>query len=113
MLSLPGITNRRSRKQHAGKAPCHGEEHEGKDVNLWHAAAQCVQISDPRLMHEVLAVANKHPELIDKPRGFPLPIYDCFDRVSTPLFRGPCTAIMSSGVPQQYREALDVRNEVL
>ncbi len=33
-------------------------------------------------MHEVLAVANKHPELIDKPRGFPLPIYDCFDRVS-------------------------------
>ena len=42
---------------------------------------QCVQISDPWLMHEVLAVANKHPEVIDKPRGFPLPIYDCFDRV--------------------------------
>ena len=42
---------------------------------------QCVQISDPWLMHEVLAVANKHPEIIDKPRGFPLPIYDCFDRV--------------------------------
>ena len=41
-----------------------------------------MQISDPWLMHEVLAVANKHPELIDKPRGFPLPIYDCFDRVS-------------------------------
>lgn len=42
---------------------------------------QCVQISDPWLMHEVLAVANQHPEIIDKPRGFPLPIYDCFDRV--------------------------------
>ena len=42
---------------------------------------QCVQISDPWLMHEVLAIANKHPEVIDKPRGFPLPIYDCFDRV--------------------------------
>ena len=40
-----------------------------------------MQISDPWLMHEVLAVANKHPEVIDKPRGFPLPIYDCFDRV--------------------------------
>ena len=42
---------------------------------------QCVQISDPWLMHEVLAIANEHPEVIDKPRGFPLPIYDCFDRV--------------------------------
>ncbi len=47
--------------------------------NCW--CVQCVQISDPWLMHEVLAVANKHPEVIDKPRGFPLPIYDCFDRV--------------------------------
>ena len=42
---------------------------------------QCVQISDPWLMHEVLAIANEHPDVIDKPRGFPLPIYDCFDRV--------------------------------
>ena len=42
---------------------------------------QCVQISDPWLLHEVLAVAGRHPHLIDKPRGFPLPVYDCFDRV--------------------------------
>lgn len=44
--------------------------------------AQCVQISDPWLLHEVLAVAGRRPDLIDKPRGFPLPVYDCFDRVS-------------------------------
>ena len=40
-----------------------------------------MQISDPWLLHEVLAVANRRPDLIDKPRGFPLPVYDCFDRV--------------------------------
>ncbi len=58
---------------------------------------QCVQISDPWLMNEVLAIANEHPEVIDKPRGFPLPIYDCFDRVRAstasgsqePAHRGP------------------------
>ena len=50
--------------------------------------AQCVQISDPWLLHEVLAVAGRRPDLIDKPRGFPLPVYDCFDRVSPDVVVG-------------------------
>ena len=43
--------------------------------------AQCVQISDPWLAAAVLELGSRQPELIDKPRGWPLPIYDCFDRV--------------------------------
>ncbi|CAL8464901.1 g4436 [Coccomyxa elongata] len=40
----------------------------------------CVQISDPWLASAVLELGTKRPDLIDKPRGWPLPIYDCFDR---------------------------------
>ena len=43
--------------------------------------AQCVQISDPWLIAEVLELCSRRPDLVDKPRGFPLPVYDCFDRV--------------------------------
>lgn len=42
---------------------------------------QCVQICDPWLVNAVLELGTKRPDLIDKPRGWPLPIYDCFDRV--------------------------------
>jgi hypothetical protein len=47
--------------------------------------AQCVQISDPWLASAVLDLGTKRPDLIDKPRGWPLPIYDCFDRVRLSL----------------------------
>ncbi|KAK9837127.1 hypothetical protein WJX81_004899 [Elliptochloris bilobata] len=40
----------------------------------------CVQISDPWLAAEVLELGSRRPDLVDKPRGLPLPIYDCFDR---------------------------------
>ena len=46
---------------------------------LWRA--QCLQVSDPWLIAEVLELGSRRPDLVDKPRGFPLPIYDCFDRV--------------------------------
>jgi len=39
-----------------------------------------VQISDPWLTAAVLELGTRRPDLVDKPRGFPLPIYDCFDR---------------------------------
>ena len=42
--------------------------------------AQCLQVSDPWLIAEVLELGSRRPDLVDKPRGFPLPIYDCFDR---------------------------------
>jgi hypothetical protein len=40
-----------------------------------------VQISDPWLAAAVLELGTSRPDLVDKPRGWPLPIYDCFDRV--------------------------------
>jgi hypothetical protein len=48
------------------------------------AGVQCVQICDPWLVNAVLELGTKRPDLIDKPRGWPLPIYDCFDRVRCP-----------------------------
>ncbi len=47
----------------------------------WRACVQCVQISDPWLAAAVLELGSRSPEAVDKPRGWPLPIYDCFDRV--------------------------------
>ncbi len=51
------------------------------NTDAFGALMQCVQISDPWLASAVLDIGTKRPDLIDKPRGWPLPIYDCFDRV--------------------------------
>lgn len=49
---------------------------------------QFVQVADPWLMAHVLEVGTKNPDIIDKPRDWPLPVYNCFDRVS--LLRPSC-----------------------
>eukprot|EP00884_Botryococcus_braunii_P019632 jgi/Botrbrau1/6352/Bobra.0098s0011.1 len=60
-----------------------------------------LQVADPWLMAEVLDVGSKHPDIIDKPRDWPLPVYNCFDRVRRHLSHFPA---LQAEVRQRQRE---------